>query len=102
MNNEEHVAKLAEKAAKLDVAAMTTLNALMLNSDSDKVRLEAAEKWMEHRRALEIASMRGSSPNDRQAMVQINIGDEQNVRAIRERILSNNVPAQLPTPGDAE
>lgn len=101
MNNEEHIAKLAEKAAKLDVAAMTTLNTLMLNSDSDKVRLEAAEKWMEHRRALEIAAIRQSTPTERQAMVQINIGDEQNVKAIRERILSNNVPAQLPPAGDA-
>ena len=102
MNSEDHIAQLAEKAVKLDVAAMTTLNTLMLNSDSDKIRLEAAEKWMEHRRSLEIAALKQSTPTERQAMVQINIGDEQNVRAIRERILSNNIPTELPAPGNAE
>ena len=101
MTESEQEKAVFQEVKRLDVSAMKTLNHLMLNATNEKVRLQAAHDWLEHRRELDIAALKSQTDNQKQPPITINIGDEKNVRAIRERILGT-IPAELSAPVDAQ
>jgi hypothetical protein len=99
--DDKHLEAVLLEAKRLDLSSMRTLNKLINDGETDKVRLAAAKAWLDHKRELEKAHIQADSDTNRAPLVQLNLGDEANVRQIRERLLSD-VPAQLPAQGDAE
>lgn len=101
MTEEEQEKALIQEAKRLNLSAMKTLNYLMLNATTERIRLAAAHDWLEHQRNLEVAAIKSQAETEKPSSITINIGDEKNVRQIRERLL-NAVPIKLPAGGDAE
>lgn len=54
----KHLEDLIIESKRLDLSSMKTLNHLMRNGDSERVRLEASKAWIEHQREIEIQAMK--------------------------------------------
>lgn len=96
-SNTEHVQKVAVEAKRLDLAAMRTLRDLMDNSSNERVRKEAAQAWLDFQVAREKVNREPVGGGNTFNL----IGDEKNVRQIRERILGQ-LPAGLSAEGETE
>lgn len=99
--DQEHLERVLTEAKRLDLSAMRTLNKIINDGESDKIKLAAAQSWLEHKRELEKAQIKATSETNKAPLVQLNLGDEANVRRIREKLLSN-LPAELPAGGEPQ
>lgn len=88
---EKHNRLVQNATRKADLLAIGTLSNLMQSADTERVKLDAASAWIDHRRKIEEAALKIQSDrenNGKRVQISFNVDaltkETENVRRIRD------------------